>query len=102
MMPALSPDQVARARKNFAAILRAIAATGQEPVGAAISKDGSTISKMSTDGRLEDFAAILAACGLKVVAVELRCYDPKTIDTLLHGHRQWINSIEHHEQLTWE
>lgn len=101
-MPALSSEQTARARKNFAVILRSIATAGQEPVGAAIAKDGSTISKMQGDGRIEDFATILAACGLKVVPVELRCYDPKTIDTLLHGHRQWLGSIESHEQLTWE
>lgn len=102
MSNALSAEQIARARKNLSEILRCAAIEGQEKLGAAIGKDSTTVSKMFSDGRIEQFATLLAAMGLKVVSEKYRCIDPDTLAALLHGHRQWLGSIESPEQLTWD
>lgn len=100
--PSLSQDEIERSRKNFAAILKGFSSVGQVHVAKAIGKHESTISKMISDGDLERFAQILAKIGLKVVGTEYRCVDPKTMETILHGHRMWVASIESHEQLLWD
>lgn len=102
MPGALSDEQIARARKNLSEILKAAAVVGQESLGAAIGKDSTTVSKMFSDGRMEQLATLLAAMGLKVVHEKYRCIDPNTLAALLHGHRQWLGSIESPDQLTWD
>lgn len=102
MPTALSQEQLARSRKNLSEIMRCAAVIGQETLGAAIGKDSTTVSKMFSDGRIEQFATLLAAMGLKVVDEKYRCVDPNTLAALLHGHRQWLGSIESPEQLTWD
>jgi hypothetical protein len=61
------------ARKNLSKILRAMDRVGLDRIGAAIGKDGSTVCKMKTDGRVEDIAMILAVVGIVVVDKDAIC-----------------------------
>lgn len=100
-MPTLSPTPETTSRKNSAAILRRLASVGQVEVAKALGVDESTVSRMK-ERDIDRFATMLTKLGLKVVNTEYRCVDPKTLETLLHGHRMWVASIESHEQLTWD
>lgn len=90
-----------RARKNLAAILNGLGRVGQTAVAEAIGKDESTVSKMK-DRELPQLARILAACGLKVVPAELRCFDEKKIDAILQLAKSHLAEIEKSEQLAWD
>lgn len=80
-MSELSPTIADRARKNHAAILRAVAAAGQTRVAALIGVDDSTVTRLK-DGQLERLAAVLAAAGLKVVPEDHQTLAPEYVKAL--------------------
>lgn len=90
-----------RARKNETLLLQRLASVGQTQLAAAIGVSESTVSRFK-DGEFAKIAKLLAALGVKCVSSEYRCVDPKTMDTLLHGHKQWVNSISDHNELMWD
>lgn len=100
-MTQVSTSPAALARKNSAVVLRALAQIGQKPVADAIGKDVAQVSRWQAE-RLGEVATILAALGLKVVPISMQCFDEKTVEALLHGHKQWLKSIETPSQLAWE
>ncbi|MCA3000288.1 MAG: hypothetical protein ING75_17000 [Rhodocyclaceae bacterium] len=75
-MTTLSDDALARARKIQSTVLQAVAsdATGVE-LAEKTGLSESKISRLKTE-HLGDFAAMLAAVGLKVVSARLMCVDP--------------------------
>lgn len=101
-MSALSDEVITQSRKNLNSILNSIASADQTRLAEAMGKDESTIAKMKEDGRIDEIALLLAALNLKVVATATRCLDKKTLETLLHGHRKWVESISQPEQPVWE
>lgn len=88
-----SDETIERSHKNLNSILNSIAASDEIKLAQSIGKDASTIAKMQADGRLEEIALLLAALNLKVVSATTRCLDSKTLETLLYGHRKWIESV---------
>src|SRR5574337_271744 len=80
-MSELSPPIPESARKTHAAILKALAAVGQNAAGEAIGKSESWVSRWKVDDS-ELCARVLAACGLKAVPVGYRCYAPEYIEHL--------------------
>ncbi len=100
-MSTLSHQPAALARKNRAVVMQALARAGQKAVALAIGKDLSTVSRWQ-GAPMEEMVMILAALDLKVVPITMRCFDEKTVEALLHGHRQWLASIEHPSQLAFE
>jgi hypothetical protein len=77
----MGDDRVsARARKNHATILAALADVGQKRVAELIDESETTISR--SKGDLERCAAIMAAVGLKVVPVDHRTYSEDRIRAL--------------------
>lgn len=102
---ALDPE---RARKNLAAILTRLSSAGQARAAEAIGVSESTISKMKSkqgDARssdLELLAGLLAYCGLKVVPVEMRCFNPEKIGAILTLAKDNLANIAGPEQLSWE
>ena len=88
-----------RARKNEQAILQRLSSVGQATVAAAVKVDESTISRMKGDGKLTQFAEILAELGLKVVPETMRVFDPKDIDALLHLAKRRMDQIVSAEEL---
>lgn len=72
-MDALSTDPLARARKIQSTILQALAgAESGADLAAITGLSESKVSRLKND-HLGDFAAMLAALGLKVVSVNLKC-----------------------------
>ena len=65
-MATLSPTIAARARKNFTAMLSALASVSQVRVAELLGVDASTVSRWK-ESELERFAAFLAATDQKVV-----------------------------------
>jgi transcriptional regulator with XRE-family HTH domain len=101
-MTTVSIGQLERARKNFSAILSRLASVGQSNVAKELGVAESTISRLKSEGDLEQFAKLLAAVGLKAVPVELRCYDPKDIDPLLQLARRHLAQVASAEQLAFD
>ena len=58
---------VKNARRNHSVILKALAKYSQQRIAELIGISGSTLSTFKDD-HIERLAAVLAACGLKVVA----------------------------------
>lgn len=88
-MPTLDEQTTARARKNHQVILQALASVGQGPVADALKVHESTISRLkepqeakNRPSELEEFATLLAVCGLKPVPVTVECYEPDYIAAL--------------------
>lgn len=98
-MGALSEMQLERSRKNHAAILAGLARVGQVNVAAALGVHESKVSKMKSEGDLQQLSTLLAACGLKAVPIEMRCFDPKFVETLLWQAQQYLNRIGGIDQL---
>jgi hypothetical protein len=73
-------DQV-DARKSLTVILRALAAHGQKPVGEALGKSETWVSRWKSEDA-ETCAILLAALGLKVVPAGNKCFPPSYIERL--------------------
>lgn len=104
---------IARVQKNEAMLRGKLRAVGLDAVCQALGVSKSTVSRYqnerthgkdegSIDNDVAWVAAFLAALGCNAVPVELKCADPKTLETLIYGHRQWINSIQHPDELMWD
>lgn len=101
-MPELSDEKIERSRRNLRSILNSIATADQTTLAQSIGKDASTIAQMKEEGRIDEIALLLAALDLKVVATTTRCLDGKTLETLLYGHRKWIESVSQPEKPSWD
>ena len=88
-----------RARKNEKVILSSLADTGQAVVATAIGVNESTVSRMKS-GDIEQFSRFLAACGLKVVPVDMRCYPADEIEALRVLARR--SDVLRADSLDWE
>jgi transcriptional regulator with XRE-family HTH domain len=90
-----------RARKNGAAVLHAFGRVGQVAVAEALGISESTVSRLK-NSELEQWASLLAALGLKVVPVEMRCFNPEKIGAILTLAKDNLANITGPEGLTWE
>ena len=77
----LSPSIRERAQRNHSAMLRALSNTGQAVAADLIGCDPSTVTRIKDD-QLERFAALLAACKLKVVHEDLQLIKRDTLVAL--------------------
>lgn len=66
----------------------------------ALTTSVSTISRMFKD-EVHDVTMLLAALGLKVVPVDMRCYRPQDIEALLTLAKARLDSIDRPDQLAW-
>lgn len=84
----LSHQQLAWSCNMQSQILNAIEATGQVAAAACIGIDPTGITKMKSVqgtakyGDIERICHLLAACGLKIVPANMKCYDAAKIDIL--------------------
>ena len=100
-MPALSAEADARTRKNLTAILQRLASVGQVALAEALNVSESTVSRWQAE-QAERCAQALAVLGLKVVPIEMRCFDPKQIDAILQLAKTQLAKIENTDQLAWD
>lgn len=96
-----SPTPQERARKYLTLALRELQSAGQRPIAERLSVSESTISRHISEGQLERSIRMLAELGLKVVPAEMKCFNPKDIDAILHQAKCWLAHVESSEQL-WE
>lgn len=80
MASSCTPDQV-EARKSLALILRRLASAGQKPVGEALGKSETWMSRWKSEDA-ETCALLLNALGLKVVPAENKCFPPEYVERL--------------------
>lgn len=97
----MSPAIAENARKNERTILQAFARVTQARIAEQLGVDDSKVSRFK-EGYLEQAAALLAACGLKVVPNEMQCFPRDKVNALLTLARDHLIQMEHPEQLTWE
>lgn len=100
-MDAAYGDLDGRARKNSAAILRGLARVGQSTVSKALGVSESTVSRWK-DEEIERIGRMLAACGLKAVSTEMRCYPPEEVNALFVLARGRLDGIASRGQLQFE
>lgn len=98
VMAAVLNSANARARKNEATVLNRLASVGLENAGAAVGIDPSTVSRWKGK-EIPQLAILLAALGLKVVPVELRCYRETEIEALFALAKSRIERMHHAAEL---
>lgn len=97
----LSDEQTARARKNYSAILQRLASIGNLPVAIAMGKDESTVSRWKPE-KYEEISQILAAMDLKIVPSQMRCFNERDIETILHQAKRYMEHIQGVDQLEFD
>jgi transcriptional regulator with XRE-family HTH domain len=86
-MAAVLPPPLDPSRKALQAILRRLARMSLSEIAAAIQKDESTASRLrSGEAKLtvEEFAALIAAIGCKLVDQRKTCVDPEVFESVVH------------------
>jgi|11_taG_2_1085331.scaffolds.fasta_scaffold46163_2 GTP:adenosylcobinamide-phosphate guanylyltransferase len=101
IMKTLSQGGGGRARKFESLILQRLSSVGQCAVAKELDTSESTISRMKKDGDIERFSKLMEVLGLKVVPADMKCFNPKDIDAILHQAKNWLRHVESAEQL-WE
>lgn len=82
-MSKLSPEQSAWSRNMQSQILQSIEAVGQGVVANCVGVDASTITRWKEDkGRIESICDLMAVLGLKVVPMDMQCYNPAKVEIL--------------------
>jgi predicted XRE-type DNA-binding protein len=98
-MPQLSDHPTEKTRKLRSVVLQAVQRDGkQHAIAAAMGVSDSTISRLVND-HLDNFAAMLAHAGLKVVPVEHTCVSPETYQFLTATHARVMRTAP---QLIWD
>lgn len=97
----LNPEQEARARKNYSLIVQRLASVGNAPVALAVGCDESTISRMKPE-KFQQFSEILSVLDLKIVPKEMRCFNQRDIEAILHQAKRWMEHVQHVDQLDEE
>ncbi|EKT4522772.1 transcriptional regulator [Pseudomonas putida] len=94
----LSQDQLVRSRKNMAVLMQRLASVGNAPVALAVGCDEATISRMKPE-KFQQFSEILAVLDLKIVPTEMRCFNQRDIEAILHQAKRWMEHVQHVDQL---
>ncbi|WP_454869466.1 CII family transcriptional regulator [Pseudomonas gorinensis] len=94
----LSQDQTVRARKNYRA---EACIDGMCPWRLQWVATRPTISRMKPE-KFEQFAQILAVLDLKIVPNEMRCFNERDIEMLIHASKRWMEHIHGVDQLQEE
>lgn len=97
----LSQDQLVRARKNYAVLMQRLASIGNAPVALAVGCDEATISRMKPE-KFEQLCQILAVLELKVVPSDMRCFNERDIETILHQAKRWMEHVQGIDQLEFD
>ncbi len=96
-MAALSPPPDERARKILQVLFQRLSSVGQSTVATQLSVSEATVSRMKED--MPRFAGMLSALGLKVVPVEMKCYDEATLESILRLAQQRMAQLQTPQQL---
>ena len=100
-MDTVLPNPDERARKNFAVVMQRLASVGMRDAAEYAGIDESTVSRWK-EKTINQFSRMLAKLGLKIVPVEMRCYNPKDIEAVFHQAQCWMNHINSADRLVYE
>lgn len=81
-MTALCPELRENARKNETVLLHSLAELSQKAVADRLGVSEATVSRMKSEGQLENMSALLAAMGLKLVPCDAEAFTPEYIAAL--------------------
>lgn len=101
-MKPVSAEVDSRSRKNLSMILNRLGSVGQVHAASAIGVHESTINKMKEKGDFERTSLFLAFLGLKVVPVEMKCFDVEQMEAILTLAKSRLNEMESIAQLSFE
>ncbi|WP_286762250.1 CII family transcriptional regulator [Pseudomonas sp. UBA2047] len=82
----------------MAVLMQRLASVGNAPVALAVGCDEATISRMKPE-KFQQFAEILAVLDLKIVPTEMRCFNQRDIEAILHQAKRWMEHVQHVDQL---
>ena len=101
-MAAMSPTPPENARKIAQVVFQTLSRVGQNEVAQALGISDSGVSRLKEN--IPHFAGMLDRLGLKVVPAEMRCYDEKTLASILELARQRMDQLKSPLQLAqdWE
>jgi transcriptional regulator with XRE-family HTH domain len=97
----MKPEFQARAHKNETLVLHTLQRVTGKAVAEIMEVSETTVSRFK-NGELKEWAAFLAALGLKIVPSSLKCYDQKEIEAVLLFARRYMSEMKDVDQLTWE
>lgn len=100
-MTTVSSASAERARKYSSLVLQRLSSVGQNRVADEIGVSAPTVSRWTSED-LERACLILATVGLKIVPVEMQCFQPRKVQMLLELARDHLVQLESTEQLSWE
>lgn len=87
-----SEEIIERTQKMLASIAEAISGCDREALAQSLQLQPTQLT-FAWDGEFRRFAMLLVMMNFKLVPRGLHCLDTKTLETLLHGHRKWLESI---------
>jgi transcriptional regulator with XRE-family HTH domain len=97
----MKPEFQSRAHKNEAVVLKTLHHVTGKAVAEIMEVSETTVSRFK-NGELKEWAAFLAALGLKIVREDLKCYDKQDIEAVLLFARRYMHDMKDADQLTWE
>ena len=97
----MKPEIQPRAHKNESVVLNTLQRVTGKAVAEKMECSETTVSRFK-NGELTEWAAFLAALGLKIVPEAMKCFDPKEIDAVLLFARRYMSDIKDADQLTWD
>ncbi len=92
-MKQLSPEQIAWSRNMQSQILQGVDKRGQSVVADEIGVDSSTITRLK-ETHLSKLCDIMAVCGLKVVSMDMNCYQRDKVDMLFLLAKEHLTRME--------
>lgn len=85
----------ANARKFGSLLRKRLQDVGQQPVAQAVGVDVSVVSRMFSEGRVDQFCAVLEALGVKVVPQEFRCVrNAEELEHLMFWAKRGMESVK--------
>lgn len=86
-------------------LLRRLAKLELRTIAAAIGKDETTACRVRSEERpctVSEFAALVSACGLKMVEKERVCVDRKALEALTYLAQRAMSNEQTAKSLVWE
>jgi len=94
----MKPEFQARAHKNETLVLNTLQRVTGKAVAEIMEVSETTVSRFK-NGELKEWAAFLAALGLKIVPQHHVCRNPKQMEALLYFAKIGMRNIENADQL---
>jgi hypothetical protein len=89
-------------RKAAQRLRKRLQEVGQAPVAAALHVDVATVSRWVSEGRVDQFGALVEELGLKLVPVTHACVNREELDHLMFWARKGLEAVRSADDLIWD